>query len=204
MGASAGLTRSVQPTTNTTPATGGMPAQGKGSVTPRPPVLPPPGQSSGVPPQGGKGGVPAQGGKGGVQQPGQPPINFGPNVFPARPPIGAPIPPQGGKSVDPQMAPYVDAMRPQVQQPQVQPGLMTQNQMLTSPGQVPADIYKAYVTAAMNNPQQPQVMPPRAPIGAQPPGMPKRPGQMPANRAQPQVMPAQGLMGLQNMLYGIR
>lgn len=183
MGASAGLTRSVRPT----------PTGGKGAVTSRPPVLTPPGQSSGVPPQGGKTAaagtiynpnnpnnvpMPAQGDKG---------QNFGPNVFPA-PQIQQPqIPAQGGKA--PLTQEQLDAMRqPQVQQPvggfpqpQVTPALSRPIRMLPPGVQMPIGL-----------PAQPQVLPMKP---------------MPANMAQPQVMPAnqaQGLAQLQQMLAGRR
>lgn len=144
----------VRPTTNITPAIGG-----KGAATPKPAVLSPPGQSSGVPPQGGKG------------------QNFGPNVFPA-PQVQQPqVPAQGGK-----MSPLIQQVlnnqqQAQIQQPQVQQPLVQQ--------------------------RDPQVQQPFSgfPRPMLPPGV-QMPVGLPARPISPQVMPAQGLMGLQQTLAG--
>ena len=179
---------------------GGMPPQGgKGQPQVKPGVPMPPQGAKGqpqttlnlnsgqqVPVQGGKGlsrtlpppgqgsTMPAQGGKG---------QNFGPNVFPA----------------------------PQAQQPQTTLNLNSGQQVPVQgkgqPGQVPAQGGKAPLTQeqiaalgpVINNrlPPQPQVFPAQPqvlPALSRPQVLPQKP--MPANMA------PQGLMGLQNMLYG--
>lgn len=166
MGAPAG------PIQQTTPATGGKGQPGPGVQQPNRPGPMPAQGGKGLPsgqpmqPQGPYGQRFGDMDKGKDFNRGQD-FNRGPNYYGNQGPYGQPYPgfvpgqlPQGLPARPPlqQMDPAMMARLQQLQQlqqpqPQPQPGLLTQDQMLTSPGQSQADAYKAYITAAMNNPQ---------------------------------------------------